>query len=243
MAGETAADGRLLMRIHRRLLRSRGPAGWWPGEDAFEVCVGAVLTQNTAWTNVEKALAVLRSRGLLSFARLRVLSAEDIAPLIRSSGCYNVKARRLAALVAFLDQFGGRPQDMGREEAGALRARLLAVPGIGRETADAIALYAAGVPLLVVDAYTRRVFSRLGLLRGDEDYDTVQAFFMDRLPRSAPLYNEYHAQIVLLAKDFCRPRPLCERCPLAGLCPRRGVEDRGKMRTSSLGGATVSTGT
>jgi len=231
------------MRIHRRLLRARGPAGWWPGADGFEVCVGAVLTQNTAWTNVEKALAVLRSRGLLSFAKLRALDAEDIAPLIRSSGFYNVKARRLAALLAFLDEFGGNPESMSSEEPGALRARLLAVPGVGPETADSIALYAAGLPLFVVDAYTRRVFARLGLLRGDEDYDHVQSFFMRHLPRRAALFNEYHAQIVLLAKDVCQPRPLCGLCPLEDLCPKRGVGQRGRMRTSQLGGATVSTGT
>lgn len=237
-----AAKGSLL-RIFRRLLRRRGPAGWWPGEDGFEVSVGAILTQNTAWTNVEKALAVLRSRGLLSFAQLRAMAPEEIAPLIRSAGCHNVKARRLAALLAFLDEFGGRPENMAAEDPRALRARLLAVHGIGRETADSIALYAAGVPLFVVDAYTRRVFSRLGLLKGTEDYDTAQSFFMDRLPRKAQLYNEYHAQIVLLAKDFCRPRPLCAACPLDGMCPKRGQPGGAKMRKSHLGGATVSTGT
>jgi endonuclease-3 related protein len=112
---------------------------------------------------------------------------------------------------------------MAGEEPLALRAKLLAVPGIGRETADSIALYAAGLPLFVVDAYTRRVFSRLGLLSGDEGYDEVQAWFTERLPREAALYNDYHAQVVLLAKDFCRPRPVCAPCPLRGLCRRRGV--------------------
>lgn len=231
------------MDIYRKLLRSRGPAGWWPGEDAFEVCVGAVLVQNTAWSNVEKALGVLRGRGLLSFSRLRALSVERLAPLIRASGCYNVKARRLSALLAFLDAFGGRPERMATEDPRALRARLLAVPGVGRETADSIVLYAAGLPLFVVDAYTRRVFTRLGLLRGGEPYDEVQELFMSHLPRKPALYNEYHAQIVLLAKDVCRPKPLCDACPLEDLCPRKGVAERGKMRTSSLGGATVSTGT
>jgi endonuclease-3 related protein len=232
-----------LRDVYRRLLKSRGPAGWWPGDGAFEVCVGAILVQNTAWANVEKALGVLRGRGLLSFRRLRALGAEQLAPLIRASGTYNVKARRLAALLAFLDAFGGRPERMASEDPWTVRKRLLAVPGIGRETADSILLYAAGLPLFVVDAYTRRVFARLGLLRGDESYDEVQAFFMGHLPRKAALYNDYHAQIVLLAKDVCRPRPLCGACPLAGLCPRKGVAGRGRMTTSSLGGATVSTGT
>jgi endonuclease-3 related protein len=220
------ATGALLLRVHRRLVRARGPARWWPGQDGFEIAVGAVLTQNTAWTNVEKALAVLRSRGLLSFAALRALEPEEIAPLIRSSGCYNVKARRVAALLRFLDEYGGRPENMAREDPRALRQRLLAVPGVGRETADSIALYAAGLPLFVVDAYTRRVFSRLGLLKGSEDYDVVQSFFMDHLPREAALYNEYHAQIVLLAKESCRPRPLCAACPIEDLCRKRGVARR-----------------
>ena len=220
---DKAEGRRALSKVYRRLLRSRGPAGWWPGQDGFEISVGAVLTQNTAWTNVEKALAVLRSRGLLSHARLRAMAPEEIAPLIRSAGCHNVKARRLHALVAFLDEFSGRPENMAGQDARTLRKRLLAVPGVGRETADSIALYAAGLPLFVVDAYTRRVFSRMGLLKGTEDYDVIQSYFMDRLPRDARLYNEYHAQIVLLAKDFCRPRPLCAACPVADLCRKRGV--------------------
>ena len=232
-----------LLDVYRRLLRSRGPAGWWPGEGPFEVCVGAILVQNTAWANAEKALGALRRRGLLSFGRLRALAAGRLAPLIRASGTYNVKARRLSALLAFLDDFGGRPERMASEDPWALRKRLLSGPGVGRETADSILLYAAGLPVFVVDAYTRRVFTRLGVLRGDEAYDDIQALFMAHLPRKAALYNEYHAQIVLLAKDICRPKPFCEACPLAGVCPRKGVADRGRMTTSSLGGATVSTGT
>lgn len=213
-----------LMRVYRRLRRARGPAGWWPGQDAFEVCVGAILTQNTSWANVEKALAVLRSRGLLSFEKLRAVPARRLAPLIRSSGFFNVKARRLSAFLEFLGrEYGGRVEAMATERPLALRAKLLAVPGIGRETADSIALYAAGRPLFVVDAYTRRVFSRLGILEGAEPYDHVQSVFMSRLPRRAALYNDYHAQIVLLAKDFCRKQPLCGRCPLHDLCPRKGV--------------------
>lgn len=113
---------------------------------------------------------------------------------------------------------------MKREDPWVLRERLLAVDGIGRETADSIVLYAAGLPLFVVDAYTRRIFSRLAFLRGDEPYDEIQRFFMRRLPRDAALYNDYHAQIVLLGKDVCRTRPLCERCPLTDLCPKRGVD-------------------
>jgi endonuclease-3 related protein len=213
-----------LRHIYRRLRRHYGPAGWWPGETPFEVCVGAILTQNTSWSNVEKALDSLRRGGRLSFEGLRGLPPSRLGVLIRSSGHYNVKARRLKAFVGFLGrEYGGRVEAMAREEPRSLRARLLAVNGIGRETADSIVLYAAGLPLFVVDAYTRRIFARLGLVRGSESYDEIQAFFMTRLRPDAPFYNDYHAQIVRLGNTACRPRPLCAICPLDILCPRRGV--------------------
>lgn len=212
------------MEVYRRLRDGRGPLGWWPAETPFEVCLGAILTQNTNWTNVEKALAVLRAAGRLSFEGLAPLSAEEIAPLIRSSGVYNVKARRVRAFLDFLGrEFGGRVENMAREQPAALRGKLLAIPGIGPETADCIVLYGAGLPSFVVDAYTRRVFGRLGLLKGTETYDEVQAAFHGALPREAPLFNDYHAQVVMLAKDTCRPRPLCGSCPLDGLCPSARV--------------------
>jgi endonuclease-3 related protein len=211
-------------QVYARLRGSRGHAGWWPGESAFEVCLGAILTQNTSWTNVEKALTQLRSRGLLSYEALRRLPASRLAPLLRSSGTFNVKARRVKAFLSFLGrEYGGRVERMAREQAPALREKLLALDGIGPETADSIVLYAAALPVFVVDAYTRRIFSRLGLLRGDESYDEVQAFFMERLPRDAALYNDYHAQIVLLGKDTCRVRPRCHECPLETLCRKHGV--------------------
>jgi endonuclease III related protein len=211
-------------RIYRRLLRACGPAGWWPGETPFEVCVGAILVQNTAWANADRALGALKQRGLLTYEGLRGMTAQDLAPMIRASGTFNVKARRLAAFVDFLGRrYEGRVENMAREEPWELRRQLLAVPGIGRETADCIALYAAGHPLFVVDGYTRRVFSRLGLIRGDESYDEVQRFFMRRLPGDTSLYNDYHAQIVAFAKQTCRARPRCIECPLDDLCPKRGV--------------------
>jgi endonuclease-3 related protein len=213
-----------LRQVYRRLLRCFGHAAWWPAETPFEVCVGAVLTQNTSWTNVEKALAELRRRDLLSPARLRAVPRARLARLIRSSGYFNVKARRLRAFLDFLHrEYGGRVEGMTREDPRGLRAKLLEVDGIGRETADSIALYAAGHPLFVVDAYTRRIFARLGLLRGDETYDEVQEFFMARLRPNVSLYNDFHAQIVRLGKDVCRARPRCEDCPLGGLCPRKGA--------------------
>lgn len=217
-------DRATLLAIYQRLLARYGHAGWWPGGTAFEVCLGAILTQNTSWTNVEKAIESLRRRGRLSFEALRPLPPSRIAPLIRSSGTFNVKARRIAAFLRFLErEYGGRASAMSREEFEALRRKLLSVNGIGPETADSIVLYAAGLPLFVVDAYTRRVFVRLGLLRGGEDYHAVQLFFMERLPRDAALFGDYHAQIVRLGKDVCRQRPRCGDCPLEAICPRRGV--------------------
>lgn len=189
------------------------------------MCLGAILVQNTSWTNVERALGRLRRAGRLSFDGLHPLSASRIAPLVRSSGTYRVKARRVRAFLDFLEgAYEGRVERMRKEDPWSLRRRLLAVHGVGRETADSIVLYAAGLPLFVVDAYTRRVFSRLGLVDGRLGYDEIQRFFMMRLPADAALYNDYHAQIVRLGKDICRPRPRCGECPLDALCPRRGVE-------------------
>jgi endonuclease III related protein len=210
-----------LTSIYERLRQAHGHRGWWPGETAFEVCVGAILTQNTSWTNVEKALAVLRDRGILSFAGLHGMTPDELAPLIRSSGYFNVKARRVLAFVDFLGrEYGGAVEPMAGEEPHELREKLLAVSGIGRETADSIALYAAGLPIFVVDAYTRRIFTRLGLLRGHEDYDVIRRVFESALPGEAALYNDYHAQIVHLGKDFCRTVPRCAPCSLRDVCPQ-----------------------
>jgi endonuclease III related protein len=216
------------MSIYRRLLRRRGPAGWWPGETPFEVCLGAILVQNTAWTGAERALANLRQAKLLSYESLVGLPLGRLASLIRPSGCFNVKAQRVRAFLDFLGrEYGGEVAAMRGEDPWELRRKLLGVRGVGRETADSIALYAAGRPLFVVDAYTRRVFSRLGLIRGTEAYDDVQAFFMSRLPLQATLFNDYHAQVVLLAKDVCRPRPRCAECVLEDACAKRGVRELG----------------
>jgi endonuclease-3 related protein len=222
-----------LLDVYSRLREAYGHHGWWPAATPFEVCVGAILVQNTAWPNAEKALAALRSGGKLSFAALRALRASRLAPLIRSSGTFNLKARRLAAFLRFLErEYAGQTERMAREPPAELRRKLLAIDGIGRETADSIALYAAGHPVFVVDAYTRRVFVRLGLLSGAEDYDTIQRVFMDALPADAALFNDYHAQIVALAKTACRARPVCRRCPLAELCPRVGLDPLGLERSA-----------
>jgi endonuclease-3 related protein len=214
----------VLADVYARLRRQRGPAGWWPAETPFEVCIGAILVQNTAWPNVEKALAALRAAGRLSYAGLAGLEPEELAALIRPSGCYNVKAKRVAAFIEFLGrEFGGRVEAMSAREPRVLRAQLLDVSGIGRETADSIILYAAGLPVFVIDAYTRRVFGRLGLIGGDESYDALQERFLSELPSDPGLFNDYHAQIVTHAKETCRPRPRCLECALRSMCPRVGV--------------------
>ena len=210
--------------VYSALRRARGPLGWWPAETPFEVCVGAILVQNAAWTNVERALDRIRAAGRLSYRGLAGLPVAELAELIRPAGCHTVKARRLAAFLEWLGrECGGRVEELAGRDPRAVRASLLAVHGIGRETADSIALYAAGLPLFVIDAYTRRVFARLGLIGGDEPYDELQRVFMDALPEDAALFNDYHAQIVTHAKEVCRRRPLCLDCPLSSLCPRRGV--------------------
>jgi len=256
---------RLLLLAFRRLRGRYGHAGWWPGESPFEVCVGAILVQNTAWANVERTLERLRARSLLSFDALDRISPPRLARLLRSSGTFRVKARRLRAFLDFLGaEYGGRVEGMKAERTPALRRKLLAVPGVGPETADSIALYAAGKPLFVVGAYTRRVLSRLGLVRGERagrarpasagtprsprpptrgprGYDQVQRYLMDRLPLDAALYNDYHAQLVRLGKDHCRPRPRCAGCPLDDLCPKRGVvPSRGAPVEAGDGGSAVS---
>lgn len=206
---------------YQRLLAAYGPQHWWPGDTPFEVMVGAVLTQNTAWANVERAIANLKSTQALSVLAILAMTDAGLADLIRPAGYFNVKARRLKALCAFLvDQGVAAAPERLREAASLpeLRRRLLAVHGVGEETADSILLYALDLPIFVVDAYTRRVFSRLGLLTGQETYGQIQDAFQSHLPADGALYNDYHALIVHLGKTVCRPRPRCAECPLRPLC-------------------------
>ena len=178
------------------------------------MAVGAILTQNTAWTNVEKAITELKSRRLLNLEALTRLSPAELAPLIRSAGFYNIKAARLAAFLGWLKKRGGFAA-LNRTPTSELRAQLLACHGVGPETADSILLYALGRTVFVVDAYTRRSLSRYGLIAGDEPYEQLRLMFEASLPRSPKLYSEYHALLVRLAKVNCRARPLCDSCPLA----------------------------
>mgnify|MGYP005842546397 CR=1 FL=1 len=211
---------RRLLDVHQRLFSTYGPQHWWPAETTFEVVVGAILTQSAAWTNVEKALHNLRTAGALSPAALHSLDVGEIARLIRPSGYYNTKARRLKAFVEMLAASFESDLDalLALPEA-TLRRLLLSTYGVGPETADSILLYAAGRPVFVIDAYTRRVFSRLGIRPREDSYHGWQTLFMASLAPDAALFNEYHALIVRLAKDVCRKRPCCRLCPLLDDCP------------------------
>jgi endonuclease-3 related protein len=201
--------------LYRSMFAALGPQGWWPGRTRFEVIVGAILTQNTAWTNVTLALANLRRVRALTPAGLVALPQETLAALIRPAGYHNIKASRLRHFLRYLGtRYRLRLDRMFTQQPSRLREELLAVSGIGPETADSILLYAGKVPTFVVDAYARRIFSRHGLIAHDADYDEIQALLMGSLRPSAPRYNEYHALLVAVGKKYCRPIPRCARCPL-----------------------------
>lgn len=206
---------RTLRAFYDAMFAAYGPQHWWPGETPTEVIIGAILTQNTAWRNVERAIDNLRHAGALDFARLHALPLESIAELIRPAGTFNVKAKRLKAFVDWL--WTGFEGDLNRLFAvpmHALREALLAVPGIGRETADAILLYAGGMASFVVDAYTARILRRHGLIDTDADYEQIKELFESALPADVPMFNEYHALLVAVGKNHCRPKPRCAGCPL-----------------------------
>jgi endonuclease III related protein len=204
-----------LLKIFDILLEAHGARFWWPAESPFEVCVGAILTQNTNWGNVEKAIANLKGAGLLSVEGLREVAAERLAELIRPAGYFNVKSARLKDFVGWLfEVHGGSLDSMFSHDWRGLRDELLTVRGVGPETCDSILLYAGHQPSFVVDAYTRRLFSRIGPVSAKAGYDEVRSLFMASLPADVKLYNEYHALIVQHCKEFCRKKPLCEECPL-----------------------------
>lgn len=206
-----------LLTVHHVLYARFGPQGWWPAETPLEVCLGAVLTQNTNWRNVELALAALKKPTELDFAQLFSLPEEELARLIRPAGYYNQKAKKLRLLMSWLDgRCGGDLALLESIPTKTLRGELLDIRGIGPETADSILLYALGRPVFVVDAYTRRVAARHGWVEPRVSYDDLAAFFTDSLPRDVSLFNEFHALFVRLAKDFCSKRnPRCHPCPLA----------------------------
>lgn len=204
-------------RVYRRLHQHYGAQAWWPADDAFEVMVGAILTQNTSWTNVEKAIANLKHHALCDAEALAQSGQVQIAQIIRSSGYYNQKSTRLIALAEWYLAQGG--VDKLRQQAlTALRQNLLSINGVGDETADDILLYALQKPVFVIDAYTRRIFSRLGLVDASVRYGDLQRIFHDALETDLELFQQYHALIVMHAKQHCLKKPRCETCPLVSHC-------------------------
>jgi endonuclease-3 related protein len=213
----------VLKRAYELLWNRYGPQGWWPGDSTLEIMIGAVLTQNTNWKNVQLSIARLRDAAALDFDSLLRMPQPELEELIRPAGYFRVKARRLRNLLSCIDEdcrgdlavFLDRPPDL-------LRELLLSVNGIGPETADSIVLYAARQPIFVVDAYTARILKRHSWIDVEADYSQLQEFFHDELPRDEKLFNEFHALMVRTGKEYCRPTPRCEGCPLESLLPPNG---------------------
>jgi endonuclease-3 related protein len=207
--------GEIWRDIYQRLLARYGPQHWWPAQEPFEVIIGAILTQSTAWTNVEKAIANLKAAGQLNPEGLRKLSDKELARLIHPCGYYNVKARKLKA---FANWFGERYDDdlnkLFKNDIEDLRRQFLDIYGIGEETADSIMLYAGNKPVFVIDAYTRRIVDRLGMTPSNQSYSSYQRLFTGNMPADTGRFNEYHALLVRHAKEVCRQRPLCRCCCL-----------------------------
>ena len=208
-----------MVSIYRRLYSRFGPQGWWPAKTPFEVIIGAILTQNTSWLNVEKAIRNLRKSRLLTPSRLYGLTTGYLGSLIKPAGYYNVKAGRLKEFLGFLfKNYGGSLRRMSGIDTAALRSQLLSVKGIGPETADSILLYALDRPVFVVDAYTRRVLLRHRLIEEGATYDEIQGIFLKNLKPGLRLFNEYHALLVRLGKEFClKSKPRCKSCPLGAI--------------------------
>lgn len=209
----------ILKSIYKKLYTSFGPQDWWPGDTAFEVAVGAILTQNTNWRNVEKAIGNLKKAGLLNPRKMYTVSNRQLAKFIRPAGYYNIKAKRLKSFMDFLmKNHHGDIRKMSSVDLDSLRKQLLSVNGIGPETADSILLYALDKPIFVIDAYTKRILLRHHLIEDDATYDQMQGLFMNSLNREVKLFNEYHALLVRLGKEFClKNDPRCHICPLGGL--------------------------
>lgn len=237
----------ILHEAYTRMLAAHGHQAWWPGDTPFEVCVGAILTQNTAWTNVEKAIARLKEAGVLDARAMFRLPEGRLAELIRPAGYFNIKARRLRSfLQVLLEDCQGNLAHLFAGDTPTVRQRLLAIPGVGPETADSMLLYAGGHLSFVVDAYTRRIFSRHGWCAADVTYEDLQA--LCATTTSGPgtdgqldYWQDYHAQLVRVGKEYCRPRePRCDHCPLRPLLPsddagRRPRHDSAPRKSGSTG--------
>ena len=204
-----------LTEIYQLLYDAFGPQHWWPGETPFEIITGAILTQNTNWTNVEKAIANLKAAGDLSPDVLHRIDVTRLAELIRPAGYFNIKAKRLKNFIDWLfDDYGGELANLQSIGTNRLREELLAIKGVGRETADSILLYALERPVFVVDAYTARITLRHRLIEPGADYEQLRQLFESNLPQDVQLFNEYHALLVRTGKEFCRPNARCSGCPL-----------------------------
>ncbi|MFC1624742.1 endonuclease III domain-containing protein [Candidatus Omnitrophota bacterium] len=205
-----------MLNIYRLLYNDFGPRHWWPADTRFEIIIGAILTQNTAWNNVRKAILNLKKKGLLKVKALSRISEERLAKLIRPAGYYNIKSRRIKNFLNFLNTvYNGNISGMLKTETRRLREELVNISGIGPETADSILLYAGRKPVFVVDAYTKRIFSRHGFVEEDADYEEVQGLFLENLPEDVGLFNEFHALIVEAGKNLCKSKkPLCNKCPI-----------------------------
>lgn len=224
-----------LLFIYQRLYKAFGPQHWWPGETPFEVIIGAILTQSAAWSNVEKAIANLKREGLLEPAALQAVPLEHLASLLYPTGYYNAKAKKVKAFVQHLGE--NHSHELGSlfaQDTADLRRELLGIFGIGAETADSIILYAARKPTFVVDAYTRRIFGRLGLAPERDSYAAFQEMFESNLPKDTDLFNEYHALLVHLGKEVCRKEPLCNLCQLREVCEMGESQTRKQAQSERL---------
>ena len=209
-----------LLEIYNELLEKVGPRNWWPADSPFEVIIGAILTQNTAWSNAASAISNLKKKGLLSPEAIHAVSEKRLAAVIRPSGYFNQKAKKIKGFIKyFLDRYDGSINKMRRKDIHVLRLELLEIHGIGPETADAILLYALEKPIFVIDAYTRRILHRHNWHKDKAPYDEMQEFFMNRLPKNVQLFNEYHALLDYVGHNFCRKSPICHECPLQDRLP------------------------
>jgi endonuclease III related protein len=208
-----------LKGIYNNLVRAFGFQNWWPADTAFEVCVGAILTQNTAWTNVKKALGNLKQKRLMTATAILSAPESEVREAIKPAGFFNQKTRYLVNFCRFLSEHPLK--ELRKTGTAECRRLLLSVKGIGKETADSILLYALDKPVFVVDAYTKRIFSRMGFVKKDAGYDELQKYFHDNLEPDVTLYKDFHAQIVMLAKTSCRKKPSCRDCVLKGICIKK----------------------
>jgi len=208
----------MLQQIYQKLYDHFGPQNWWPAETPFEVIIGAILTQNTTWSNVEKAIENLEKQGLIGPEKLHKIENKDLEKLIISSGYYRQKTKKIKNFTSFLwEKYDGKLKKLLELPSSRLREELLSIKGIGKETADSIILYAADKPVFVIDNYTKRVLSRVGITQ-EKNYDKLQELFHDKLPQDTQLFNEFHALLVNLGKDYCKRKPKCDNCPLNQVC-------------------------